>query len=99
MDKESSLKFVTTLVDCRAAKDAVPLAEALTLLGQGVIDMKRRQGKRKDGTPMRNILSQDGEADLLVPAMDESVQAALQEINIDLIKGPNISYRDSSIMR
>ena len=55
---------------------------------------------------MRNFLSQDGEADLLIPAMDESVQAALQEINTDFIKGPpsatgihqswdrNTSFRD-----
>ena len=46
MDKDASEKFISTLIDRRAAKNSVPLAEALTLLGQGVADTKKRQGKR-----------------------------------------------------
>ena len=46
MDKIASESFVKTLMDRRAAKDAVPFAETLLLLGQAVTDTKRRQGKR-----------------------------------------------------
>lgn len=46
MDKDAAEKFISTLIDRRAAKDCVPLAEALTLLGKGVADTKKRQGKR-----------------------------------------------------
>ena len=45
VDKIASESFVKTLVDRRAAKDAVPFAETLTLLGQAVTDTKKRQGK------------------------------------------------------
>ena len=41
-----------------------------------------------DGSPMRNILTQDGEAEVLIPAMDEEVQAAFEGANVDFIKGP-----------
>jgi hypothetical protein len=41
-----------------------------------------------DETPMRNFYSQDGEAEILVPAMCEEVQAAFQESNTDFVKGP-----------
>ena len=40
------------------------------------------------GTPMRNFYSQDGEAEILVPAMCEEVQTAFQESNTDFVKGP-----------
>ena len=46
VDKDASDKFISTLIDRRAAKNSVPLAEALTLLGQGVADTNKRQGKR-----------------------------------------------------
>ena len=46
MDKDASDKFISTLIDRRAAKNSVPLAEALTLLEQGIADTKKRQGKR-----------------------------------------------------
>ena len=46
VDKTASESFVKALMDRRAAKDAVPFAETLTLLGQAVTDTKRRQGKR-----------------------------------------------------
>jgi type II secretory pathway component HofQ len=35
-----------------------------------------------------NFYSQDGEAEILVPAMCEEVQAAFQEANTDFVKGP-----------
>jgi hypothetical protein len=38
-----------------------------------------------DGSPMRNFCSQDGEAEILIPAMDWVVQSAFDE---DFIKGP-----------
>ena len=41
-----------------------------------------------DGIPMRNFYSQDGEAEILIPAMTEVVQAAFQGANTDFIKGP-----------
>ena len=41
-----------------------------------------------DGSPMRNYYSQDGEAEILIPAMDEEVQAAFEGANTDFIKGP-----------
>ena len=55
---------------------------------------------------MRNFYSQDSEAEILVPAMDEAVQSAFQAINTDFVKGPpsatgihqswdrNTSFRD-----
>jgi hypothetical protein len=56
---------------------------------------------------MRNFYSQDGEAEILIPAMDERVQLLFQEINTDFVKGPpsatgihqswdrNTSFRDT----
>lgn len=41
-----------------------------------------------DGTPMRNFYSQDGEAEILIPAMREEVQAAFNDANTDFVKGP-----------
>ena len=41
-----------------------------------------------DGTPMRNFYSQDGEAEILIPAMDQAVQSAFEESGTDFIKGP-----------
>lgn len=41
-----------------------------------------------DDTPMRNFYSQDGEAEILIPAMREEVQAAFQEARTDFVKGP-----------
>ena len=41
-----------------------------------------------DGSPMRNFYSQDGEAEILTPAMDAAVQAAFEGANTDFIKGP-----------
>ena len=41
-----------------------------------------------DGSPMRNFYSQDGEAEILIPAMTEVVQAAFKEANTDFVKGP-----------
>ena len=46
MDTIASEKFVHTLLERRKIKDAVPVAEALILLGQAVSDTKMRQGKR-----------------------------------------------------
>ena len=55
---------------------------------------------------MRNFYSQDGEAEILVPAMDEAVQSVFQAISTDFVKGPpsatqihqswdrNTSFRD-----
>lgn len=37
---------------------------------------------------MRNFYSQDGEAEILVPAMCEEVQEAFQEAYTDFVKGP-----------
>jgi hypothetical protein len=37
---------------------------------------------------MRNFYSQDGEAEILIPAMTEVVQAAFMEANTDFVKGP-----------
>ena len=37
---------------------------------------------------MRNFYSQDGEAEILVPAMCEEVQTAFQESITDFVKGP-----------
>jgi hypothetical protein len=37
---------------------------------------------------MRNFYSQDGEAEILIPAMDPSVQSAFQDILTDFVKGP-----------
>ena len=37
---------------------------------------------------MRNFYSQDGEAEILIPAMDASVQLAFQDIITDFVKGP-----------
>lgn len=36
---------------------------------------------------MRNFYSQDGEAEILIPAMDPSVQSAFQDTLTDFIKG------------
>ena len=56
---------------------------------------------------MRNFYSQDGEAEILIPAMDASVQLAFQDIITDFVKGPpsatgihqswdrNTSFRDT----
>jgi hypothetical protein len=56
---------------------------------------------------MRNFYSQDGEAEILIPAMTEVVQAAFMEANTDFVKGPpsatgihqandrNTSFRDT----
>jgi hypothetical protein len=41
-----------------------------------------------DGTPMRNFYSQDGEAEILTPAMDWSVQSAFEEARTEFVKGP-----------
>jgi hypothetical protein len=41
-----------------------------------------------DGTPMRNFYSQDGEAEILIPAMLDEVQEAFQGANTDFVKGP-----------
>jgi hypothetical protein len=41
-----------------------------------------------DGTPMRNVYSQDGEAEILTPAMDWSVQSAFEEARTEFVKGP-----------
>jgi hypothetical protein len=41
-----------------------------------------------DGSPMRNFYSQDGEAEILIPAMDWVVQSAFDEARTDFIKGP-----------
>jgi hypothetical protein len=46
MDKIAAEAFVETLTKRRDAKDCVPLAETLTLLGNGVAATKVRQGKR-----------------------------------------------------
>ena len=40
-----------------------------------------------DGTPMRNFYSQDGEAEILIPAMDQAVQSAFEESGTNFIKG------------
>ena len=60
-----------------------------------------------DGTPMRNFYSQDGEAEILVPAVDEVVQSAFAQCRTDFVKGPpsatgihqswdrNTSFRDT----
>lgn len=60
-----------------------------------------------DGTPMRNFCSQDGKAEILIPAMCEKVQEAFQEAKTDFSKGPpsatakhqandvNASFRDT----
>ena len=60
-----------------------------------------------DGSLMRNFYSQDGEAEILIPAMTEVVQDAFQQANIDFVKGPpsatgihqandrNIAFRDT----
>ena len=37
---------------------------------------------------MRNLYSQDGEAEILLPAMDRHVQAAFMDILTDFCKGP-----------
>ena len=37
---------------------------------------------------MRNFYSQDGEAEILIPAMREDVQEAFQGANTDFVKGP-----------
>lgn len=41
-----------------------------------------------DGSPMRNFYSQDGEAEILTPAMDWSVQSAFEVAKTDFVKGP-----------
>jgi hypothetical protein len=41
-----------------------------------------------DGTAMRNFYSQDGEAEILIPAMREEVQRGFQEAITDFVKGP-----------
>ena len=41
-----------------------------------------------DGSLMRIFYSQDGEAEILTPAMDAAVQAAFEGANTDFIKGP-----------
>lgn len=41
-----------------------------------------------DGSPMRNYYSQDGEAEILIPAIDVEVQAAFGGANAHFIKGP-----------
>lgn len=40
---------------------------------------------------MRNLYSQDGEAEILMPAMDESVQAAFMDSLTDFCKGPPLA--------
>lgn len=59
-----------------------------------------------DGTPARNFYSQDGEAEILTPAMDVVVQQAFEDSLTDFAKGPpsatgihqswdrNTSFRD-----
>ena len=37
---------------------------------------------------MRNFYSQDREAEILIPAVDASVQLAFQDIITDFVKGP-----------
>lgn len=56
---------------------------------------------------MRNFYSQDGEAEILIPAMCEEVQEAFKEANTDFVEGPpsatakhqpndvNASFRDT----
>ena len=56
---------------------------------------------------MRNFYSQDGEAEILIPAMCEEVQLAFEQANTDFVKGPpsataihqandrNASFRDT----
>ena len=46
MDAAASEKFVTTLLERRKAKDAMPVAQALVLMNEVISDTKRRQGKR-----------------------------------------------------
>ena len=41
-----------------------------------------------DGTAMRNLYSQDGEAEILMPAMDKRVQTAFKDSLTDFCKGP-----------
>lgn len=62
--------------------------------------------KNDDGTSMRNLYTQDGEADVQEPAMDAAVQLAFQLSHTDFAKGPpsatgihqtwdrNTSFRD-----
>ena len=46
MDEVAEAEFVANLLQRRSAKDCVPLAETLILLGRGVTATKIRQGKR-----------------------------------------------------
>ena len=46
MDKDASEKFISILIDQRATNNFMPLAGALTLLGQVASDTKKRRGKR-----------------------------------------------------
>ena len=47
LDVIASEKFVSTLLERRKIKNAVPVAEALVMLSQAVTDTKIRQGKRE----------------------------------------------------
>ena len=41
-----------------------------------------------DGSLMRSFYSQDGEAEISIPAMTEVVQDTFQQANINFVKGP-----------